>query len=228
MDCISEKVAYLIFQLTTSRGGRHYYAVQQVLDGAFQLTTSRGGRLAVPTIPPNTVLFQLTTSRGGRLICRLLYLRLFHFNSRPHEEVDVTISSTKQTFIFQLTTSRGGRLYIPNRPKRLTYFNSRPHEEVDVGWSRGVSEAMAISTHDLTRRSTRSQWERRNEMGYFNSRPHEEVDNLRLAQFDLRGYFNSRPHEEVDLLAVWGSLNYAISTHDLTRRSTFFIHRTYS
>ena len=67
MDCISEKVAYLIFQLTTSRGGRHYYAVQQVLDGAFQLTTSRGGRLAVPTIPPNTVLFQLTTSRGGRL-----------------------------------------------------------------------------------------------------------------------------------------------------------------
>ena len=62
----------------------------------------------------------------------LLMLRLYHFNSRPHEEVDlvqeVTYSGVES---FQLTTSRRGRRA-----------------------SDGKISVIVISTHDLTKRST--------------------------------------------------------------------------
>ena len=60
----------------------------------FQLTTSRGGRLLALCKTPSIQPFQLTTSQGGR--------RRFHagrrsgysyFNSRPRKEVD-DIAST--------------------------------------------------------------------------------------------------------------------------------------
>ena len=102
-------------------------------------------------------IFQLTTSRGGRPEAMSALALHLHFNSRPHEEVDIihhnTIESMYKYFNsrprkevdeeqckhnserseFQLTISQGGRLScsqvctLPNM-----YFNSRPHEEVDA------------------------------------------------------------------------------------------------
>ena len=57
----------------------------------------------------------------------------------------------------------------------------------------------AISTHDLTRRSTRDKYSNGHWILYFNSRPRKEVD-----QRQLRIGLNDQ----------------IISTHDLARRST--------
>ena len=57
-----------------------------------------------------------------------------HFNSRPHEEVD-DFGKTAE----KVTEDD---------------FNSRPHEEVDYARSR-KRYLVSISTHDLTRRSTK-------------------------------------------------------------------------
>ena len=101
----------------------------------FQLTTSRRGRLSPDSAMPREKLFQLTTSRRGRLE----WFRGFHcgryFNSRPHEEVDLSNMSLK---------------------KFCENFNSRPHEEVDDTQRVPQSPGKAISTHDLTKRSTMS------------------------------------------------------------------------
>ena len=78
----------ILFQLTTSRGGRHCNCAMSALEShfnsrpheevdaavldrqdfstKFQLTTSRGGRPLLLSRLIMTVKFQLTTSRGGR------------------------------------------------------------------------------------------------------------------------------------------------------------------
>ena len=145
-----------------------------------------------------------------------------YFNSRPHKEVDDTggfffVASTvisthdltrrstflpavsPARFVFQLTTSQGGRRVTASIvPPLLSYFNSRPHKEVDFRGRRLKSRAVNISTHDLTRRSTRI---------------------YRFIPSTLL-HFNSRPHKEVDFKEGRMMLNEIISTHDLTRRST--------
>ena len=79
-----------------------------------------------------------------------------------------------------------------------THFNSRPHEEVD-------------NITDLFNSDRK----------YFNSRPHEEVDQVKLSNLSYHQHFNSRPHEEVDFRATKNARLIQISTHDLTRRSTY-------
>ncbi len=79
--------------------------------------------------------------------------------------------------VFQLTTSRRGRRWQ----------------------SAGFFMTYAISTHDLTKRST---------VGFRVWATH-------------RKYFNSRPHEEVDDALRHVVAHIVISTHDLTKRSTF-------
>ena len=102
-----------------------------------------------------------------------------HFNSRPHKEVDtirnpnhttrcaisthdLTRRSTEKRGIdgglseFQLTTSQGGRPLSPSAPHLvLIHFNSRPHKEVDHPQPELFGLRVVISTHDLTRRSTK-------------------------------------------------------------------------
>ena len=55
-----------------------------------------------------------------------------------------------------------------------------------------------ISIHDLTRRSTSTQYSYASECRYFNSRPHKEVDRPDANAQTLLYHFNSRPHKEVD------------------------------
>ena len=59
------------------------------VESIFQLTTSRGGRHRSSAGHLQNFQFQLTTSRGGRLAQRAIHGRSKHFNSRPHEEVDI-------------------------------------------------------------------------------------------------------------------------------------------
>ena len=57
----------------------------------FQLTTSQGGRLLLGTSLATLFIFQLTTSQGGRRLGKCNRLLHLHFNSRPHKEVDIYI-----------------------------------------------------------------------------------------------------------------------------------------
>ena len=79
--------------------------------------------------------------------------------------------------IFQLTTSHGGR-------HNLGLLRITAHD---------------LSTHDLTRRSTRPLQRLMRRRRPFNSRPHTEVDvRSALIPFSAMQTFNSRPHTEVD------------------------------
>ena len=101
-------------------------------------------------------MFQLTTSRRGRpRVAARTAVTLSCFNSRPHEEVD--------SFV-----------YVPVRNHEC--FNSRPHEEVDADPIASTSMADEVSTHDLTKRSTKQTSTNTSIHICFNSRPHEEVD----------------------------------------------------
>ena len=58
---------------------------------------------------------------------------------------------------------------------------------------------IALSIHDLTRRSTSVMKKTTQTMIPFNSRPHEEVDGCNMELTYKTKTFNSRPHEEVDM-----------------------------
>ncbi len=171
----------LLFQLTTSQGGRlidlSQTATKQYFNSRprkevdiwtgflkqlkiFQLTTSQGGR-PVKRSPVNTrFIFQLTTSQGGRHLGHGFYM---HCGRE-----------------FQLTTSQGGR----------------PATQPASGFD------YDISTHDLARRSTFALLLIFHLEFYFNSRPRKEVDTLRYNRLNIQSYFNSRPRKEVDTVAL--------------------------
>ena len=94
----------------------------------------------------DTVKFQLTTSRRGRLFLRMMKNFVWHFNSRPHEEVDYHFCSKKRS-------KRGRQVRWGFICTNIENFNSRPHEEVDRQQA-AESKISRISTHDLTKRST--------------------------------------------------------------------------
>ena len=141
-------------------------------------------------------------TRRSTFLLQFRHIRFSHFNSRPHEEVDVGGIVECQTSIsFQLTTSRGGRpIFSGTTAKQAEYFNSRPHEEVD---QKTADSAHLLATFQLT-----------------TSRGGRLKCSMHETSFR---YFNSRPHEEVDVVLRGDFLGKSsISTHDLTRRSTCY------
>ena len=123
-----------MFQLTTSRRGRHYAAGEDV--------------------PMEEVSTHDLTKRSTH---RFFLFSIFwkRFNSRPHEEVDLTLFRLLSMMcVFQLTTSRRGRrnwsigLIMEVLFQLTTSRRGRPGESAEWGDNRGVS------THDLTKRST--------------------------------------------------------------------------
>ena len=123
----------MAFQLTTSRRGRHQNFPRVGHLFCFQLTTSRRGRLISRSVPAVSAIFQLTTSRRGR-----------HLSGTP----------SHTSFIFQLTTSRRGRRlgpHLPAAPDCFQLTTSRRGRHVD---SQNGCMQRALSTHDLTQRST--------------------------------------------------------------------------
>ena len=124
-----------IFQLTTSQGGRHLgHGFYMHCGREFQLTTSQGGRPA--TQPASGFDYDISThdlARRSTMGFDREDDNLYHFNSRPRKEVDISFYPLyKKIKWFQLTTSQGGR------PLLCYWF---------FIWN-------FISTHDLARRST--------------------------------------------------------------------------
>ena len=142
----------VIFQLTTSRRGRHNRAVSVPVNSNFNsLPHAEVDHITSVTLlihhyfnslPHAEVdssawrwlygqrIFQLTTSRRGRRDNRSAWMLLEHFNSLPHAEVDCDCGC-------QLAC--------------LIHFNSLPHAEVDpeCGYTMPI---FFISTHYLTQR----------------------------------------------------------------------------
>ena len=85
------RTAPIVFQFTTSRGGRQYHNRNARYNGLFQFTTSRGGRRTSLCRDSEQIAFQFTTSRGGRQSIGRAEGLGRSFNSRPHEEVDMIV-----------------------------------------------------------------------------------------------------------------------------------------
>ena len=145
---------------------------------SFQLTTSQGGR---PRAAKHCCFcIYISThdlTRRSTVTGRCLRLSASYFNSRPHKEVDM--QDLLHVPCMGYFNSRPHKEVDSNwywRVSWITYFNSRPHKEVDVYLIIGVisiphfnsrphkevdlekfetSERKVISTHDLTRRSTK-------------------------------------------------------------------------
>ena len=159
---------YPHFQLTTSQGGRQNSESGFLPLDIFQLTTSQGGRQPLADATMKRIAFHLTTSQGGRhepCLCVVLFdILSTHdltrrstpgrdirgsppdpFNSRPHKEVDKSVTpdlSAGDSFnsrphkevdyisvcifhkidVFQLTTSQGGRRRNPLLPRISPVF----------------------------------------------------------------------------------------------------------
>ena len=166
---------------------------------SFQLTTSHGGRpirsgerdycyyLSTHDLTRRSTIVRLSTETRNK-----------PFNSRPHTEVDnISRESMGSPLSFQLTTSHGGRPSICSSSSFcLRSFNSRPHTEVDVD-IQTIPVHIYLSTHDLTRRSTRYILGIAAELFFQLTTSHG--GRLRLYDFPRRvDPFNSRPHTEVD------------------------------
>ena len=146
---------------------------------------------------------------------------LFHFNSRPHEEVDCFFAETLCDDVFISTHDLTKRsTQVPEVINRLVEnFNSRPHEEVDTAYLQTPLEyrlfqlttsrrgrqfdvlaillPVTISTHDLTKRSTLKIFIRTITLIFqltTSRRGRPAQKNMQHGKED----FNSRPHEEVD------------------------------
>ena len=168
----------LIFQFTTSRGGRHLmYGATFCCSLSFNSRPHEEVDVIHIHIISLEKIFQFTTSRGGRRLMQTLLSNTLVLSIH-----DLTRRSTFPIIFFdaprdfQFTTSRGGRRTIRMGTRSRATFNSRPHEEVDVSVTADDISIRDLSIHDLTRRSTSSDTPSPHRACPFNSRPHEEVD----------------------------------------------------
>ena len=188
----------------------------------FQLTTSQGGRQELTIEKLGEFIFQLTTSQGGRQNGEIIagHTRYLSTHDLTRRSTMLRVWKTSGQCFFQLTTSQGGRPFAIVSSPYLVSFNSRPHKEVDLTLAQIVVDEYRLSTHDLTRRSTKwaTYMEQENHLSThdltrrstpwcgqnleggesFNSRPHKEVDRLSGSRLINARSFNSRPHKEVD------------------------------
>ena len=198
------------------------------------------------TIPNTTRISTHDLTKRSTLFFHALYCIIMYFNSRPHEEVDDVARSMEypgdyfnsrphEEVDHRSDSEISNRKNFNSRPHEevdsrkinggLTWqnFNSRPHEEVDMEWqtSNILPPIFQLTTSRRGRLSRLQGQQNRNQN--FNSRPHEEVDFHQIRLCHAKNYFNSRPHEEVDLNGSGVFIAEGISTHDLTKRSTYRI-----
>ena len=188
-----------MFQLTTSRRGRHVYIGFVTYCYMFQLTTSRRGRrlLAILLNLSFCVSTHDLTKRSTSVSFMVVRLSTFQLTTSRRGRRDYNYK-TCSSWSFQLTTSRRGRLLnyaMSNAVVRR--FNSRPHEEVDV-YLPYSSTSLSVFQLTTSRRGRLQSPLWLCACRRFNSRPHEEVDATIIIKLVPHGRFNSRPHEEVD------------------------------
>ena len=141
--------------------------------------------------------FQLTTSRGGRQGVYVRWWSDWHFNSRPHEEVDECgFYVTNDDFIstHDLTRRSTEALEIGLQDFDISTHDLTRRSTCSDGYFLGVE---VISTHDLTRRSTPFFVGLTSILSFqlTTSRGGRPIE---LGNRNLTEHFNSRPHEEVD------------------------------
>ena len=102
---------------------------------------------------------------------------IISFNSRPHKEVDSTLSQqSAPAQAFQFTTSQGGRHHLLFSIKITANLSIHDLTRRSTGlWGYWLS-LWSLSIHDLTRRSTCRECICSCSAFSFNSRPHKEVD----------------------------------------------------
>ena len=150
--------------------------------GIFQLTTSQGGRPHQRySCHCSSDLSTHDLTRRSTSGTTLPQKHLLSFNSRPHKEVDPDKTSDGDVFppfnsrphkevdyphfpscyslcIFQLTTSQGGRRkYLYFESDNVTIFQLTTSQGGRRNQCGSRSYKYILSTHDLTRRSTRRQ-----------------------------------------------------------------------
>ena len=145
----------IIFQLTASRRGWHFYFWCSDRAGKFQLTASRRGWPYRPRNLKKLSPFQLTASRRGWQYRHSAAYSHHHFNSQPHEEADKELNC-----IFSIcsisTHSLTKRLTIPCGFS-LQFQSIFQLTASRRGWQLFLCESVRIifiSTHSLTKRLT--------------------------------------------------------------------------
>ena len=126
-------------------------------------------------------------------------------------------------FVFQLTASRKDwRPVLLHSSCRVSYFNSQPHEEADIGY---LTYWIFPPLFQLT--ASRRGWRNLKTLSmcqeHFNSQPHEEADQMILLKVSDGELFQLTASRR-GWRQVWcdSAGVYAISTHSLTKRLTFF------
>ena len=204
----ASKKPQIIFQFTTSQGGRPSQWDHPECREIFQFTTSQGGRLTRRSTRSHSGRSQnrhfLSIHDLTRRSTALRFLRFLMGNLSIH---DLTRRSTilnpyyQALGIFQFTTSQGGRLHVPKSQDTIGAFQfttsqggrqvkqveANPLQFFQFTTSQGGRPGCIL--YSMTRLST------------FNSRPHKEVDNFLIRCWSPSTPFNSRPHKEVDVLS---------------------------
>ena len=104
----------LIFQLTTSRGGRLKLAATLALELYFNSRPHEEVDCSTHLNIHDELLFQLTTSRGGRPISSFIFCNTFFISTHDLTRRSTMYEANSHNYCtFQLTTSRGGRLSLP-------------------------------------------------------------------------------------------------------------------
>ena len=153
---VQEKLENQVFQLTTSQGGRRYCSkVRKKPNGISTHDLARRSTNIQICLSYNKKHFNSRPRKEVDNHSLFLMPLQMHFNSRPRKEVDAGDAASDATDkLFQLTTSQGGRqsLTIPDAfadAFQLTTSQGgrRMRQQVSLNY-------IAISTHDLARRST--------------------------------------------------------------------------
>ena len=213
----------MLFQLTTSQGGRLrcLYSLRLHTDISTHDLTRRSTMWA-KAYQVRLLTFQLTTSQGGRRIAGyMLDASKLYFNSRPHKEVDFnrcdwwiwlgisTHDLTRRSTLFSDFISLSQSISTHDLTRRSTTLPFI-----------GTMRLSSISTHDLTRRSTTTA------IFYFKTLSISTHDLTRRSTFIPQK--GDRPIK-FQLTTSQGGRHVGegvsspiinISTHDLTRRST--------
>ena len=126
-----------------------------------------------PAFPKN---FNSQPHKEADIFSNASFSLFAYFNSQPHKEADVFQFPYQHQF--QHFNSQPHKEADGNDNRRSNgncNFNSQPYKEADI-LSVTMSDAVAISTHSLTRRLT---WTVKNSLPSlqnFNSQPHKEAD----------------------------------------------------
>ena len=214
----------MIFQFTTSHGGRHLSLNNMPEIQFFQFTTSHGGRPLVTAWRCQAEFFQFTTSHGGRLYNTVLQRYNPSFNSRPHTEVDSSHQyslyncclsihdlTRRSTFIARVLPGIVF-LSIHDLTRRSTLIRSVNHKISDFQFTTShggrlsatslICGRLDLSIHDLTRRSTsrKRDYKITSSLSIHDlTRRSTDPDAILILSYSS---FNSRPHTEVDLSFV--------------------------